>query len=265
MPAPSPDGSWENPTHGSPLRRLRKEVHWFRPTEHTLQVSGLSKAIKLLHLTDVHLRQTGKWLDNLCDAIGNGSPDLIVITGDVVTKGWTQEAVNQFLQALPEAPLGKWAVMGNWEHWVGPDKKEWRHLLKAHDVVLLDNEHTLTGPIRICGTDDALAGEKPDSDLIPLDSIPTVVLSHSPCLFPSLVQDNVALVLSGHAHGGQVRLPKLGALWVPKGTDSYVAGWYQKERTWLFVSRGIGWSVAPIRLQCPPEIARITLHPSPSV
>ena len=261
-PAAAPGGSWEQPTHGRPLHRLRREVNWFRPTEHNLHIPALSEKITVLHLTDIHLRKPGKWLDSLCDAIDNGNPDLLVITGDIVAKGWTTEALNQFLSALPEAKLGKWAVLGNWEHWVGPDKEQWRTMLSAHGVVLLHNEQTTTGPIRLAGTDDALAGTAPPPDLIPRDGIPTIILSHSPCLFPELVQDNVALVLSGHAHGGQIRLPLLGALWVPRGTDVYVAGWYKHENTWLFVSRGIGWSVAPMRMRCPPEIARITLHPS---
>ena len=71
------------------------------------------------------------------------------------------------------------------------------------------------------------------------------------------------LVLAGHSHGGQVRVPGLGALWVPRGTGPYVAGWYEQDGSHLFVSRGAGWSIAPLRWGCPAEIALLELRPAP--
>ncbi len=68
-------------------------------------------------------------------------------------------------------------------------------------------------------------------------------------------------MLSGHSHGGQFRLPGVGALFVPRATGAYVAGWYEQDGTHLFVNRGIGWSIAPLRLWCPPELAEIQLVP----
>ena len=90
------------------------------------------------------------------------------------------------------------------------------------------------------------------------DLIPKLKLS-TPALFPKLVHPKVPLVLAGHTHAGQIRLPKFGAFWVPRGSDHYIAGWYKRDNTHLFVSRGLGWSVAPIRVGAPPEIAWIDI------
>jgi predicted MPP superfamily phosphohydrolase len=242
---------------------MRGEVSWFGKSQHQLQVKNLKRRIKILHLTDVHIRSPCEWLDQLCDVLKRESPDLIAITGDVVTKGWTPDAVSQFFQALPECPLGRVAVLGNWEHWSGADPDTWGSLCSAHGVQLLNNHWIQREGLVIAGTDDWLSGD-PDIDRalakVP-ESMPVLVLTHSPGLFPVLAQREVDLVLSGHSHGGQVRLPILGALWVPKGTDDLVAGWYEDRGSHLFVSRGIGWSIAPLRLWCPPEMALIELIP----
>ena len=113
----------------------------------------------------------------------------------------------------------------------------------------------------IFGTDDHLAGLSNPSSW-KFEKKPYIALSHSPAFFSQLCIDPIRLVLSGHAHGGQMRLPFLKALWVPKGTDHYVSGWFHQNKQHLFVSRGLGWSVAPLRLFCPPEAAYIDLIPS---
>jgi predicted MPP superfamily phosphohydrolase len=211
----------------------------------------------------VHIRKRCEWLDQLCQALENESPDLVAITGDIVTKGWTKEAVLQFLDALPAAPLGRAAVMGNWEHWSGADLETWQGICHSRDVELLNNRWIQRDDLVIAGTDDWLSGS-PDLDASLEDApsdLPVLALTHSPGLFPEISKRRVHLVLSGHSHGGQVRIPFLGALWVPRGTEDLVAGWYQENDAHLFVSRGVGWSIAPIRLWCPPELATIEMVP----
>ena len=192
------------------------------------------------------------------------TPDAIMLTGDIVTRGWSEAAAHQFLGALPEAPLGRYAVMGNWEHWGDATPEIWRPVLEQHDVRLLRDESLDLGPFHLAGTEDLLAAE-PDVAAalggLPPDE-PVVVLTHSPGLFPELAGRPVDLVLAGHSHGGQLRLPRLGALFVPTATGPYVAGWYERDGTWLFVSRGVGWSIAPVRLWCPPEVAELHLLPA---
>lgn len=246
------------------MTRVQEECGWFTETVHRLAVPGLSRPVEILHLTDVHLREHTPWVDDLAARLRSLSPDLVAITGDVVTRGWTRDAVDRFLEAVPEAPLGRWAVMGNWEYWAEAPPPLWREVLRDHGVRLLMDEWAEAGPLVVAGTDDQLAGEPDPHGALggrPAGR-PTLVLTHSPAYFPQLVAPDVPLVLAGHSHGGQVRLPLLGAFWVPRGTDAYIAGWYREEQSHLFVSRGIGWSIAPVRLWCPPELARIQLLPA---
>jgi len=261
VPAPAPGGTTE-----AALNARRREIDRFMHSTHRLPLAGLDRELRLLHLTDAHVRSGGRWLDDLAGHLRSMTPDAVLLTGDMVTKHWTEEAARALLAALPEAPLGRFAVMGNWEHWAGADPVYWGRLLAEHDVRLLMNEAVDLGPIGLAGTDDLLAGPVSPEELaatvaaLPAGK-PAVVMSHSPAAFDQLAGPGVHLVLSGHAHGGQIRVPKAGSFFVPKGTGDYVAGWFQRGDSHLFVSRGIGWSLAPLRWRCPPEIAEIVLTP----
>ena len=261
----APGGSQEAVVRASVKQRLSHEHQWFQFSHHSLPVTNLKRPISILHLTDVHIRQHSADLETIARMLRDVRPDLTLITGDIVTKGWTEEAVAFFLDALPPAPLGRFAVMGNWEYWTNALPQPWKARLQEHGVTLLREEWQDVGPVVVAGTDDQWAGTPdPVSFCARLPkNRPIITMTHSPDLFPQLCTPDVALVLAGHTHGGQVRLPRLGAIWSPKGTGHYVGGWYRHQSTHLFVSRGLGWSVAPLRLYCPPELAWITLTPAP--
>lgn len=260
----APGGSGGEWPRGGLIKRLRGELDWFTHTTHVVPLRGLDRPLRLLHLTDVHVRGRTPWLEALCARIAACRCDAVMLTGDVVTRGWTHEAARLFLSSLPEAPLGRFAVMGNWEHWGDAPPELWRPLLAEHGVTLLQDESVDLGPLHLAGTEDLLSAE-PDVERA-LAGLPTdrqsVVLTHSPGLFPSIAREHVGLVLAGHSHGGQFRIPGVGALFVPRATDAFVAGWYQQSGSHLFVSRGLGWSIAPVRLWCPPEVAEIRLIPA---
>ena len=256
-PKPSPFGTDEIPTKG--WKRLWEEVEWFRISKHRFESSLFHRSLSILHVSDIHIRKQGDWLDKLCMHIQVKQPDITVLTGDIVTRGWDEKAVVQFFDALPRGKFGTFAIMGNWEYWSGAKPDTWRPFLEKHKIQLLIEEFVEFDGFCIAGTDDCLAGKSnPDHWLHKLKH-PTIVLTHSPALFPNLVHPKVPLVLAGHTHAGQIRLPKLGAFWVPRGSAHYIAGWYKENNTHLFVSRGLGWSVAPIRVGAPPEIAWIDI------
>ncbi len=262
---PAPAGTTEPHRQAALSTRLRTESSWLSISEHRVPITGLTTPLTVLHLTDLHIREQTPELATLCRRVQETRPDLVVLTGDVVTRGWREGAVHQLLAALPAAPLGRYAILGNWEHWSVSPISRWTRLLAAHQVTLLREEWRDLGPLVLAGTEDALTGSpSPDALLksLPADR-PAVVLTHSPVLFPALARPPVSLVLAGHSHGGQVRIPGLGAIWAPRGTDHYIAGWFVQDGVHLFVSRGIGWSVAPLRLHCPPELAWLQLQPGP--
>ena len=246
----------------STASRFNQLVAW-ETVEHGAAIPGLREPLRVLQLTDVHIRQADAALDSLCERISRIEADLVVLTGDVVTRGWSREAADRFLAAIPPARLGCHAIMGNWEYWAQAPPVTWRYVLSRHRIPLLLDESVNLGPLQLVGTDDALAGS-PDLDraFAGVDlARPTLVLTHSPALFDAIARPGVPLVLAGHTHGGQVRLSKLGSLFLPRGSGAYPAGWYSRGDSHLFVSRGLGWSVAPVRLSCRPEIAVLRLEP----
>jgi len=87
-----------------------------------------------------------------------------------------------------------------------------------------------------------------------------VLLTHSPEIFMRADLVKFDLVLAGHTHGGQVRLPGIGAPWLPAGSESFESGWFYGQYARMYVTRGIGTSILPVRLFCRPEIALITLR-----
>lgn len=247
-------------------RRLpgRRELDRYEETVHGFPMKGLERPIRVLHLSDIHLREVDEPLERLAELLRPLRPDLLVLTGDVLTRGWKDKAVDLLLSSLPPAPLGRYAVMGNWEYWGGAPEAFWQATLQRHGVELLHNRSKDLGPLQLVGTDDWLSGipDLPHAFSKVNPERPTMVLSHSPQIFPALLRPGVQVVLSGHTHGGQVRFPLVGPFFLPKGSGAYPWGWYEKEGVWMFVNRGLGWSLAPVRWRAPPEIAWIELTPA---
>lgn len=258
-PAPAPEGTVQ--TERAPRGN---QADGFIRVSHSVVLPGLSAPLRAWHLTDIHVRSQGPWLDALCRRLCSLDPaDLVLLTGDVLTTGWTEAAARQLLSALPAARLGRFAVHGNWEHWAGAVNGLWPALLAEHGVELLQNRTRAAGPVDVLGTDDHLAGTL---DLAAAlrgrrGGHPVIAMTHSPAAAPTVARCGVSLILAGHSHSGQVRLPGLGALWVPMGTGRYVGGWYHVGDTPLFVGSGVGWSIAPVRLGCPPELVELRLLP----
>ena len=230
---------------------------------HRIPVAGLERPIQLVQITDVHLRSVGPLHRTLTTAIQRVEGDVVVLTGDVVAREWTRAALDDFLAKVPRGRLGTFAALGNWEHWQG-DVAMWEGLYASHGIPLLREQVAQVGQLQLVGLDDHLAGASdPDGVLGELDlTRPTAVLSHSPASFDAIARPGVDLVLSGHTHGGQFVLPGAGALWVPKGSVPYIRGFYRKNSSLLYVSPGLGWSIAPLRIGCPPEIALHILEPA---
>lgn len=189
-------------------------------------------------------------------------PDLLVFTGDFVSYEHAIPNLPEVLSELPPAPLGSFAVPGNHDYWEGVP--EIQHTLATIGIELLINVNRL---ISVCGEGLLVAGVDDMWDGVPdlattLAGAPRgafrLLLAHCPDHADEAARHAVQVQLSGHTHGGHMRLPGLGSFCLPRYGWRYPVGHVQVGVTQLYVSRGLGG--LPLRLGCPPEATIITLR-----
>ena len=226
------------------------EPFWVEVTHH--QVGEGADQIKILHLTDIHFTRSGSREEKILEVMAKTNPDLIVITGDSNSRGFDVGQLTRFMKQL-RAPLGVFACPGNWEDWT--EGLAYPAMEEA-GVILLSDKTT-----QLPGISVALSGlSKARSSIPSTNASLHILLSHYPVSFDNAAKSGVDLVLAGHTHGGQIRLPFVGALWLPFDSGEYEAGWYERNGSRMYVSRGVGTSILPIRFLCRPEIAVITVR-----
>lgn len=246
------------------------ERQWLEIRSQTVSLPSLPngfKGMKLVQFSDVHLGHyyEPEDLQEAAELIQKQRPDLICFTGDLVDED--HETVVKAVPVLRklEAPLGKFAVLGNHDYRAGADQVA-QALEKAGFQVLLNRHVRLErngASLYIAGVDDALYGEADLSKT--LQGIPekacTILLAHEPDVAVKAAHHPVALQLSGHSHGGQVRLPLVGHVLTPPLARKYVNGLYTAEGSELqvFVNRGLGTTILPVRFLCRPELTVLTL------
>ena len=228
---------------------------------HTSVEAPLSTPLRIAHVSDLHTSGLGRRERQLVRLLEAEQPDVILITGDTLGRSNDYEKIRPVLSHL-RAPLGVWLVRGNSELHISPRegaafysqlgvqflKNEARPL--RPDVWLVGLEGDSEGPVKL---DAALSS-------IPQDAY-VIAAFHLPVFFEK-VAEYVPLALAGHTHGGQVRVPFIAASQLPRGSGRYVGGWYTERESRMYVSRGIGTSVLPIRFRCAPELPIITVGPS---
>ena len=231
---------------------------------------------RIAHVSDLHNTEIGKDNKKLITMLRESKPDIICITGDIIDSRHTDiEIALQFVKSAMEiAPC--YYVTGNHEARVS-EYDELKAGMEAAGVVVLEDEKTKIslegGEIMLIGVNDPsyqtdyLFGDAETvmreklSELNSDEDGFTVLLSHRPELFEVYANSGVDLVLSGHAHGGQFRLPFVGGLVAPNQGlfPKYDAGLYTEENTNMIVSRGIGNSILPFRFNNRPEVILIEL------
>ena len=232
---------------------------------------------RIVQLSDIHLDEFTEplFLENVVHRINALSPDLVLVTGDFITRGsltfldshHAAYRSAEILSAL-KAPQ-TYTVLGN--HDVAVSSSLVIDALRSHRIPILVNQYVpierSNARIWLCGSDDAGTSrpdlyltipEKPDG--------PVILMVHEPDYADTVVQHprgkSVDLMLSGHSHGGQVRMPFYGPLILPPMGQKYVMGHFQFGRMQLYVNRGIGSVGLPFRFNCPPEITLHTLQPA---
>ncbi len=229
--------------------------------------------IRIVQISDLQCKQFGGNQAVLIQKIRENRPDLIVITGDLID-AFHYDAMSwrDLCTQLPDiAPI--YFVSGNHEWWAGNFQEVSEFLIKNHIHVLQNSseEVTIRGrSIVIAGIDDpaanngdARAYKKSVSQLGATieNARYTVLLAHRPEFFKNYDKAGFDLVLSGHAHGGQIRLPILGGLVAPNQGifPKYTAGLYTGAHTKMIVSRGLGNSIFPQRIFNRPEIVVVDI------
>ncbi len=234
------------------------EPNWIEVTHYQIH-APLGAPLKIAQLSDLHTRGLGRRERRILAILEAEKPDLIVVTGDSVSSWRTSYPKCREVLARLHAPLGVWLVRGNWENW-RPVKNE-RAFYEAAGVRLLVNASQAVQPdVWLVGLDDPWSGTpRPEAALagVPPGTF-TIALFHSPYFFDWMA-GRCNLALAGHTHGGQVRLPLVRPLWLPGGCGRFLAGWYVERGSQMYVSRGLGMSVLPMRFLCRPELAIITL------
>lgn len=239
----------------------------FAVTRETLRVSGLSPdlaGLRVGFLTDLH-RSSTVTHDMAATAVNllmAERPDIIMLGGDYVT--WGGGPDRRFVGAAADAlapltaPHGVFAALGNHD-----DARDMPAALAARGIAVLKDARTR---LQIKGQPLDIAGIQfwtrkiPDIErIIRGASTNLVLLAHNPSRLLEAAALAIPVVLSGHTHGGQIVLPGLGA--VAAREFPVVAGMERRNATTIFVSRGVGTVYVPVRLNCPPEVALLTLEP----
>lgn len=239
------------------------ERHRLGVTEATMPFFGLPPALDGLRvalLTDIHHSALVP-ADDVTRAVElalSTQPDMIVLGGDYVTYGDRNfvEPVAELLSPL-RAPNGVFAILGNHD-----DDREMPAALTRKGITVLKDQRTR---VVIRGNALELAGirfwTRRPADIAKVlkgADDPVLLLAHDPRRLTEAAALNVPAVLSGHTHGGQVVLPGLGA--VARARFPVVEGLARRDQSSIFVSRGIGTVYVPVRINCPPEVALVTLQ-----
>jgi uncharacterized protein len=246
------------------------EPYQYRISETDIYIRNLPKAFegfRITQLTDIHhSRILGiEEVRRVVKIAEQTKPDLFVLTGDYTTS--YRRYIEPCAEALSmlSAPEGVWAVLGNHDHYTDPELTT-RALERQH-ITVLNNAHTSlqrgSDAIQLSGIDDwswnATDWQRAFSGLNA--NTPTILLSHQPSVLDLEQTQTVALILSGHTHGGQLKLPVIGAPARFATQDlKYARGLFRSGDTQLYVSAGTGVIGLPLRFGVRPEIAVLRLQ-----
>lgn len=217
---------------------------------------------RAVHLTDLHLDRYHPRHDRVVETVRELEPDWIFITGDLLNVPQGLPHLFRFLACLREtAPL--FVTLGNHDHYSGIPISHFAELADRHKITLLVNQTALVdtgaGELAVVGVDDPSL-HRADLRCVPppTDRRFTLLLAHAPNILDQMESHHaVDLILCGHSHGGQWRIPFVPTVWLPPGCAGRVAGHHVARGHRLYVNRGLGWSFLPFRLNCRPEIAVI--------
>jgi uncharacterized protein len=254
--------------------------HHIETTYRTFYLRNLPAAFdgfRMVQISDIHLEEYSEefYLREVVQRVNALSADLLLVTGDFVSRGPLPVSVSLAAAGRCAAILStltcpkRYGVLGNHDAVVGG--RIIRDHMENNGMPLLVNQHIRVehnGAYLHLGGLDSVSDGRPSLRLaLPQrPDAPVILMSHEPDFADYIVTDergqNVDLILSGHTHGGQVRLPGLRPLELPPWGQLYPEGHYNVGKTQLYVNRGIGTVGVPFRFNCSPEITVSTLRPA---
>lgn len=224
------------------------------------------RGLRIVHLSDIHhspLTNLGH-ITRMLEVANSLKPDMFVLTGDYVSHEREYiEPVAEVLGKL-ESEFGTFACLGNHDHWT--DAGLVTDSFRRAGIKMMINQgerfSARGGSFWLCGVDDYMMG-KTDIRAALRGSLPhemKLMLAHNPAIIGRAAYANIDLVLSGHTHGGQVKIrePKENGLF-PNLKRRMRSGLHHRRETQIYITRGIGTVVLPVRYQCPPEVSLIEL------
>ncbi len=235
------------------------ESHTIETTRWTI-ATRLDPVLKIAQVSDLHVVRFRQREREAVRILEEERPDAVLVTGDSVGDGFHYDQAHAVLSAIAATrpPLGAWVVNGNWET-MDPVENE-HEFYQTTGLRFLPNRGVLLRPgVWLAGLDDPSTGE-PDLGRAlqgaPADAY-VIAMFHSPAYFAG-TSGRYDLALAGHTHGGQVNLG-IRPFWLPRGSGRFLKGWYEERGSRMYVSRGVGWSHVPIRVNCAPEIPIFTI------
>ena len=229
--------------------------------------------LTIVHLSDLHYvsERDSTVIRAAVRATNALNPDIVVLTGDYVTVSINRSSFSSAQSAAPcsqilsdlHAPMGVFAVLGNHDQC---NPQFIVRSFESHGITVLKNYalYVERGGARLwlAGVDDVLAGKpRLDESLRTIArGEPTILLAHEPDFADEVKKYPVDLQLSGHSHGGQIRLPLAGATYLPPLARKYPSGLRRLGPLTLYTNCGLGTVVLPVRFNCPPEVTFLTLR-----
>jgi predicted MPP superfamily phosphohydrolase len=206
-------------------------------------------------MADLHLETTPLvTIARAVQKLVEEGPEISVIVGDFAEDASSLSDIDEVLE-----PLGRvYGVPGNWDRWT--ESHDYQDLIGVE--MLVNRGVSPAGGLWLCGIDTALLGYPSLDDAVagaPEGSI-VILLAHEPDIASWIEpRHNVSLQISGHSHGGQIRLPIVGSVLLPPLGEEYPMGLKKTPGHWVYTTRGLGMSHIPMRFLCPPEVTLITL------
>lgn len=229
------------------------EARWLEPKwikVRRVRIGAQNPTHRIVHLTDIHHKGDRDYLGAVVEKVNQLSPDFVCFTGDLIEE---PQYLAEALEILARIKCPIYGVPGNHDYWSKAPFQGISECFARTGGAWLEDQQAVTadGKFTIFGA-TCLSAKQPGLSLSPATR--NLFLMHYPAWVKRLHPHRFDLILAGHSHGGQFRIPFWGAIMLPFGVDEYDLGLFHTPRGPLYVNAGIGWFPVAIRFNCRPEI-----------